>query len=183
MAHDDQSRQLHARPFPHKAAQTGASRASHSAPVQRLPQLLASLVWTMRHSMAPYRQDQSQEHVAYSVGVDRQRDQEANQMSLQSAGRRDQDLYRQARFRESRVQQSMKPMMLVRFCRRNVIWTSQSGTLRCAWSLRDTTVKIKVREGLWNIRPRPCSYPTHGKDRWKTLYMKVGAYLTFLASY
>jgi hypothetical protein len=175
MAHDDPSRPLHARPFPHKAAQTGASRASHSVPVQRSPQLLASLVWTMRHSMAPYRQDQSRERVACSVGVDRQRDQEASQMSLPSAGRRDRGLYRLVRFRESRAQRSMKPMMLVTWFQRNVIWTSQSGTLRCAWSLRDTTVKIKVREGQWNL---------HGIDRWKTQYMKVvTTYLTFLASY
>jgi hypothetical protein len=175
MAHDDPSRPLHARPFPHQAAQTGASRASRSALVQRLPQLLVSLVWTMRHSMVPYRQDQSRERVVFSVGVDRQRDQEASQMSLPSAGRRDRDLYRLIRFRESRAQQSMKPMMLVRSSQRNVIWTSQSGTLRCAWSLRDTTVKIKVREGQWN-------FLTHG-IKWKTQYMKVVTYLTFLASY
>jgi hypothetical protein len=174
MAHDDPSRPLHARPFPHQAAQTGASHASHSAPVRRLLQLLAFLVWTMRHSMAPCRQDQSRERVACSVGVDHQRDQAASQMSPPNAGRRDRDLYRLVRFRESRAQQSMKPMMLVRWFQRNVIWTSQSGTLRCAWSLRDTTVKIKVRGGQWNL----C-----GIDRWKTQYTKVVTYLTFLASY
>src|SRR6266852_2966013 len=114
MAHDDPSRPLHARPFPHKVAQTGASRASQSAPVQCLPQLLASLVWTMKHSMAPYRQAKSREHVDCSVGVDRQRDQEASQMSLPNVGRRDTDLYRLVRFRESKAQQSMMLMMLVR---------------------------------------------------------------------
>jgi hypothetical protein len=127
----------------------------------------------MRPSMSPRRQGQSRERVACSVGVDHQRGQGASQMSPPNAGRRDRDLYRLVRFRESRAQQSMKPMMLVRWFQRSAIWTSQSGILRCAWSLRDTTVKIKVR-GHWNL---------HGINRWKTQYMKVVTFWTFLASY
>ena len=146
MAHDGPNRPFHARPFPHKVARTGASRTSHSAPVQRSPQLLASLAWTTRRSMVPYRQDKSRERVACSVGVDRQRDQEASQKSLPSARRRDRDPY-QVRFRENRARQSRTPMMLVRWFQRNVVWTSQNGTLRCAWNSRDTTVKINMREG------------------------------------
>ena len=170
MAHDVPNRPLRARPFLHKVVQTGALRASHSAPVQRLPQLLASLVWTMRHSMVPHCQDESRERVDCSVGVDPQRDQEASQMSLPSARRRDRDLYR-VRFRESKAQQSMMSILPVRWFQRNVIWMSQSGILLCAWSSRDTIVKINVRKSQWNLL---------GTDRSKTQYMKVVTYLAFL---
>ena len=119
VAHDDPSQRLHARPYPHKVVQTGALRASHTAPVQRLPQLLASLVWTTRLSMVPVCQDKSRKRVHFSVGVDPQGDQEASQMSLPSAGRRDQDLYR-VRSRESKALQSMRSMMPLRLFQRNV---------------------------------------------------------------
>src|SRR5579863_5581929 len=104
---------LHARPYPRKVAQTGASRASHSAPLQRLPQLPAFRVWTMRLSMVRGLQDKSRERVDCLVGVDPQRDQEANQMSLPSARLRDRDPCR-ARFRESKAQQLTRHMMPVR---------------------------------------------------------------------
>ena len=169
MGRDDLNLLLHARPFPHKAAQTGASRASHSAPLQRLPQPPAFLVWMMRPSMVLDHQDKSRGRVDCSVGVDLQKDQEVNQMSLPSVGPRDRDLYR-AHFRESKAQPSTTRTMPVRWSQRSVIWMSQSGTLLCAWRWRDTIVKISVRKGQRNL---------HGTDRSKTRYMKVVTYLSF----
>jgi hypothetical protein len=171
MAHDDPNRPLHARPFLRKVVQTGALRASHSALVQRLPQLLASLVWTMRHSTVPNYQDQSRERVDCSVEVNPRRDREASQIYLPSARGRDRDLY-QVRFRESKAQQSMMSMRPVKWFQRNVIWMSQSGILRCAWSSRDTIVKINARKGQRNFQ-------IHGTES-KTQYMKVVTYLAIL---
>ena len=115
MARGDPSLPLHARPFPLKVAQMGASRASRSAPLQRSPQPPAFPVWTMKHSMVPDRQDKSQAHVDCLAGVDPQKDQEANQMSLPSARLRDQDLYlARKRFRESKAQLSTRHTMPVR---------------------------------------------------------------------
>ena len=69
--------------------------------------------------MVPGCQDKNRKRVHFSVGVDPQEDQEASRMSLPSAGRRDQDLYR-VRFRESKAPQSMRPMMPLRLFQRNV---------------------------------------------------------------
>jgi hypothetical protein len=169
MAHGDPNLLLHARPFPRKVAQMGASRVSHSAPLQRLPQLPAFRVWTMRPSMVRDLQDKGRERVDCSVGVDLQRDQGANRMSLPSARLRGRDLCR-ARFRESKAQQSTTHTMPVRWYQINVIWMSQSGILQCAWLWRDTIVKINVRKGHRNLL---------GTDRSKTRYMKVVNYLSF----
>ena len=170
MARGDPSLPLHARPFPRKVAQMGASHAFRSAPLQRSLRLPAFPVWTMRPSMVPDRQDKSQERVDCSAGVDPQKDQEANQMSLPSARLRDRDPYR-ARFRESKAQLSTRHTMPVRWAQRNAIWMSQSGISPCAWNWRDTIAKINARKGQWNL---------HGTDRSKTRYMKVVTYSSFL---
>jgi hypothetical protein len=169
MVRGDPNLPLHARPFPRKVAQTGASRASHSAPRQRLPRLPVFRVWTMRPSMVRDLQDKGRERVDCSVGVDLQRDQGANQMSPPSAGPHGQDLCR-VHFRESKAQQSTTHTMPVRWSQINAIWMSQSGILRCAWLWRDTIVKINVRKGHRNLL---------GTDRSKTRYMKVVSYLPF----
>ena len=124
----------------------------------------------MRHSMVPDRQDKSQERVDCSAGVDPQKDQEANQMSLPSGRLRDRDLYR-ARFRESKAQQLTRHTMPVRLAQRNAIWMSQNGISPCAWHWRDTIAKINARKGRWNL---------HGTDRSKTRYMKVVTNSSFL---
>lgn len=169
MARGDPNLPLHARPRPRKVAQTGVSRASHSAPLQRLPQRPAFRVWTMRPSMVHDLQDKGRARVDCSVGVDLQRDQGANQMSLPSPGPRGRDLC-QVHFRESKAQQSTTHTMPVRWSQINVIWMSQSGILRCAWLWRDTIVKINVRKSHRNLL---------GTDRSKTPYMKVVNYLSF----
>src|SRR5712672_594358 len=133
MARGDPNRPPHTRLFRHKVAQTGASLASHSAPLQHLPRLQAFLAWTTQRLMAICHQGQSQEHVDYSLGVNPRRDQEASQKPPPNVGLRDRDLCR-VRFQESKAQQSMRRTMPVRWFQKNVIWMSRNGILRCAWN-------------------------------------------------